>query len=70
MEVMQQNIIREVEDCKDILWYLKGQVDLADNSCETYPFDKEHIKSFERVISFVQNRVLKEQNEYTRLYTY
>ena len=54
MKIEQISAIKEVETCKDILWYLKGQVDLAKKE-DLYdcPFDKEHIQALESIIHFV-----------------
>ena len=68
MEREQINIIREVEMCKDIIWYLRGQVDLSNGeNLYGYPFSKEYIQALESIISYVSrtldnNEIISDYN--------
>ena len=48
------DIVKEVETCKDVIWYLKGQIDLAKKEdVSDFPFDKEHIRALEDMVAFI-----------------
>jgi len=55
MTYINKTLIKEVQDCKDILWYLRGQVDLAEKDTISIPFNEEHIESLLELITYTQN---------------
>ena len=53
-KLINTNIVKELEFCKDIVWYLKGQIDLAKKEdLYGYPFGNEHIQALESMVSFI-----------------
>ena len=50
MKIKEVIIIEEVELCKDILWYLKGQKDLAKKESIDCIFKEEHINALTELI--------------------
>ena len=53
-DLVSTDIVKEVETCKDVIWYLKGQIDLAKKEdLYGYPFGNEYIQALESIISFI-----------------
>lgn len=55
METKEETIIKEVELCKDILWYLKGKEALAKEESIECTFGEEHIEALTELIHQVNN---------------
>ena len=55
METKEVTIIKEVERCKDIIWYLKGQEALAKEESIDCTFGEEYINALTELIYQVNN---------------
>ena len=59
MKAKSQEIIEEIEACKDILWFLKGYTVNTDYSI--IGISQFHINALFDVINELQNRILKDK---------
>ena len=59
MKAKSQEIIEEIEACKDILWFLKGYTANTDYSITG--ISQFHINALSDVINELQSRILKDK---------
>ena len=58
MKATSQEIIEEIEACKDIIWFLKGYTANTDYSITG--ISKSHINALSDVINELQERILND----------
>ena len=58
MKATSQEIIEEIEACKDILWFLKGYIANTDYSITG--ISQSHINALSDVINELQERILND----------